>query len=109
MTDTQPREGDPSPWGEIQGTTILAPGVVSVHTAGHGGIWLSAERLAQMPPNERTSDSWYEEDCEAAYPLKQFLDEIYPADHPRREDAEQYIASTTRYFSGGFSEASMSR
>ena len=30
-----------TPWGRIQDYHIIADGVVSVSTAGHGGIWLS--------------------------------------------------------------------
>ena len=57
-----------SPWGPIQNYEILAPGVWQVHTAGHGGIKLSAERNAKVPKLARNEDGWYEEDCEYAIP-----------------------------------------
>ena len=65
-----PREGDHSPWGAIQETHEYVEGIVRVHTAGHGGVWLSAERLAQMPAGWISSDGWYEEDCEVTFVLK---------------------------------------
>ena len=72
MSRTPPRAGSPSPWGTVQYVYPYAEGVISVGTAGHGGIWLSDERLAQMPANEQSTDGWYEEDCEAVFPLRRF-------------------------------------
>lgn len=53
-----------SPWGEVQFAKILAPGIVLVDTAGHGGVGLSEARIAEMPEDARTGDGWYEEDGE---------------------------------------------
>lgn len=61
-----------SPWGPIQHQVTLAPGIVQVSTAGHGGIWISPERLAEMPEDIRTAKNysgdpqWFEEDCDWA-------------------------------------------
>ena len=58
-----------SPWGKIQTAEVIAPGIVSVTTAGHGGILLSPERFAKMPEKYRDTFAggrWYEEDCDWA-------------------------------------------
>lgn len=60
-----------TPWGPIQHASEIAPGIVSVGTAGHGGIHLSAERkrklLRDWPAlagcSEGGHGTWYEEDC----------------------------------------------
>lgn len=53
-------------WGKPQQITTLAEGVVSVSTAGHGGIVLSKERNALVPADIRMEDGAYEEDCDWA-------------------------------------------
>ena len=101
------REGDPSSWGVIETAERLANGIVCVHTPSHGGIWLSEARLAQMPPGERSTDGWYEEDCEAAFPLRRFREEVlhvYPADRP-----DPYIETMMRYSAGSFAKFAMNR
>lgn len=90
----QPQEGDSSPWGEIQQADQLAEGVVEVHTASHGGIWLSPERLAQMPEGQVSSDGWYEEDSEAAFPLFRFIDELELGLAPDKH--EQFTAAVSK-------------
>ncbi|MGN7715114.1 DUF7007 domain-containing protein [Agrobacterium radiobacter] len=52
-----------TPWGASQGATVYADGVVSHHTASHGGFHLSADRNAEVHPMLRSSDGFYEEDC----------------------------------------------
>lgn len=60
-----------TPWGEPQTTKVLAPGIILISTACHGGIWLNPERNAQVPSLlkenclEQANDGWYEEDCDA--------------------------------------------
>lgn len=65
--------GGPSPWGPIQSMDEKAEGIVEVSTAGHGGVWLSYDRRAEMPEPLRTCPTfaaspnnphgcWYEED-----------------------------------------------
>lgn len=60
-----------SPWGAVQNQKQIAPGIVSVSTAGHGGIFVSQERRLQMPIDLAafgtwTEPGWYEEDCDWA-------------------------------------------
>ena len=103
----QPQEGDDSPWGVIETADLLADGIVSVHTPSHGGIWLSDACLAQMPPDQRSSDGWYEEDCEAAFPLKRFRDEVlhaFPADR-----LDPYIDTAMTWSDGSFASIAMNR
>lgn len=62
-----------TPWGGINEYTILAEGVISVSTPGHGGLWLSDERIAQLPEHYEpfTGDKrWAEEDEDAALVLQ---------------------------------------
>lgn len=104
---TPPREGDPSPWGLIETAKPIAEGIVCVHTPSHGGIWLSAARLAQMHPDERSSDGWYEEDCEAAWPLRRFRDEVLHAFPSDRLDP--YIDCMIAFSRGSFANIAMNR
>jgi hypothetical protein len=55
-----------TPWGKSQSFEQVTNGVIFVTTASHGGYKLSAERNKEIPMPYRTSDGWYEEDCEAA-------------------------------------------
>jgi len=61
-----------TPWGPSQTEEEIAPGIIAVSTAGHGGYRLTPERERQMHPALRKTDrtycplGWYEEDCEAA-------------------------------------------
>ncbi len=64
-----PRVGRSCPWGVIQSADEIAPGIVHVTTAGHGGYWLSPERRADMPAEYRSiptfaGGNWFEEDCD---------------------------------------------
>lgn len=70
-----------TPWGRYQSVREVIPGVWRVSTAGHGGFWLTPERLAEMPavlregvhgePGEMPFNvddqraGWFEEDLEA--------------------------------------------
>lgn len=56
--------GTRTPWGAAQHVEEVAPGVVSVSCAGHGGYKLSPERNAAVSKIFRTSSGWYEEDVE---------------------------------------------
>jgi len=63
---TEVQHGAPprhSPWGEVQYTTDVAPGIWHIGTAGHGGYHLSPSRNAEVPAAIRREDRWYEEDC----------------------------------------------
>jgi hypothetical protein len=58
-----------SPWGRPQSQHILAPGIVRVSCACHGGIFVAPERFAQMPECFQVAadpdGAWFEEDNEA--------------------------------------------
>jgi hypothetical protein len=88
------REGQSSPWGSIQHVERLAPGVWSASTAGHGGIKLSPARNKAIPAAARTSDGWYEEDCQWAIPAYIHAD-IAAAIVPGRPDI---IAATLKQY-----------
>jgi hypothetical protein len=75
-----------TPWGPAQQSTEIAPGIVSYSTSSHGGIWLSPERVAEMPKPLREfvpfggkqsgPGMWLEEDCDwsvAALSFPQFF------------------------------------
>ena len=55
-----------SPWGHVQYRRMIAPGVVLVETASHGGAFVTAEAQAKIPAELRSDDRFYEEDCEIA-------------------------------------------
>lgn len=83
MSAALERPPQTTPWGLVQHTTILAPGIWSVSTESHGGIWLSPERRAALPEWAQNAPSrycakptWWEEDCEAFVLLLVFYDEL---------------------------------
>lgn len=57
-------EANKSPWGDIYERTVIDDGIEVVCTHSHGGIVLSDERQAQMPPHLSNGTAFYEEDCE---------------------------------------------
>ena len=65
-----PTRGDNTIWGIVQQAEFIAPGIVKVHTAGHGGYVLDQARAAsvyKMFPEFTTfgGDSRsFEEDCD---------------------------------------------
>ncbi|TDP89583.1 hypothetical protein EDF62_3336 [Leucobacter luti] len=65
-----------TPWGNADHVTQPAPGISIVSTAGHGGVKLSRERNAKIPPALRQKNGWYEEDCESHAPFYYFADEM---------------------------------
>lgn len=70
-------ENKDSPWGEIQTTSVVAPGITRVTTAAHGGLRVNEELLAAMPEYMRYHDNgWFEEDCEWAFVFAVFEGEI---------------------------------
>lgn len=59
-----------TPWGESQSWKRVAEGIAAVTTAGHGGLFLSVERWAELKkamPKFRSfaGEQWLEEDCDA--------------------------------------------
>ena len=64
-----------TPWGASQGQEQIAEGIISVHTASHGGLCLSEERIKQLPDWYKpfTGDKkWAEEDEDAQIVLQIF-------------------------------------
>lgn len=69
-----------SPWGAVQDSRTIAPGIRWVSTASHGGYLLDAGRQARMPEYMRAA-SWagpgaYEEDCDWCMPALIFSAEF---------------------------------
>ena len=87
-----------TPWGEPQVVTEIAPGIVRFHTAGHGGIWLSPERNAQVPKRLRQETwmehglrGWYEEDSDAGIVALIFPAEVFVGEHDVSQQKLQEI------------------
>ncbi len=57
-----------SPWGKVQTQKELAPGIIAVTTASHGGIWVAPDKLEKMPIKATgySYGGWFEEDCDWA-------------------------------------------
>ena len=56
-----------TPWGEPDIVEPLAPGVMRVHTPGHGGLRIEPEQWDGLPLEVRATfmnPGWAEEDCE---------------------------------------------
>lgn len=58
-----------SPWGRVQHSRQVCPGVIEVSTASHGGLHLSAERWSKLSDTFPTfkpyaGQPWLEEDCD---------------------------------------------
>jgi transposase-like protein len=72
------RTNKSTPWGMSQGSTQIAPGIVSYSTASHGGFWLDSERRKKLnwDQNWLKSAEWWEEDCDWAIPYYYFREEI---------------------------------
>lgn len=91
-----PREGDPSPWGIIDGVTPLGPEAISVTTPSHGGIWVTPEALAKIPePLRATAYSgggWFEEDCDWCIPYLAL--ELHRFDGP--QDRQDHVLAAAR-------------
>jgi len=64
------RVGNPSPWGAIEHATCISHGLWRINTESHGGYWVSAARMAELPAEVKTGFSGYrnywEEDCDWA-------------------------------------------
>lgn len=70
-----------TPWGPAQVVTELAPGIVRIDTASHGGILLDEVRMAALPSAIAAITTWcggnaFEEDCDAALVTLAFPDEF---------------------------------
>lgn len=71
---------DFSPWGEIQDSTTLIPGMELVSTASHGGIQVTPEAAMMLSSAARKCGFredgylWFEEDCQEQVVLRELLD-----------------------------------
>jgi hypothetical protein len=99
-----------SPWGLSQQQKTLVKGVVSVSTAGHGGIMVLSTAADQLMSKEaisrgevfytdRNTKKWYcyEEDCAYAIPLyeiKQAWEKAYSHNDKTEQEIEQGLLST---------------
>jgi len=92
-----------TPWEESQTVKQLAPGVLVVSTAGHGGLMLKAEAFDTLPPHIQKAAMrfgeyfCYEEDC--AYGLvMEARPDLYRADRQESLDSwRRQLASPYPY------------
>lgn len=70
-----------SPWGMVQDCTVIAPGIYSVVTAGHGGMMIDAALAPHILSPEALSEGFtesgyycYEEDVAESIPLRELYD-----------------------------------
>lgn len=91
-------EGSRTPWGSADWVTEMGPGVVSVSTPGHGGVKLSKERNAVIPPALRRT--WYEEDCEV-----NIVGMYHPEVFTGGTTEEQFEAGVKRWFPDEYEKA----
>lgn len=69
-----------SPWGDVQHSDTLCPGVFLVSTASHGGTMVAQEMAAVLSPAARKCGFkmggylCYEEDCDENVVLRELLD-----------------------------------
>ena len=65
-TTSRYRDNARNPWGKIQRSTDIAPGIRYISTAGHGGYALSRDRWEAMPAHYKacsfTQDQFFEHD-----------------------------------------------
>lgn len=85
-----------SPWGPVQSSEKIAPGIWMVHTAGHGGIKLSAERNRIMPDYMRSPGGWYEEDSHWSLAALVFPDEFKAKVNSNGRSWHDYALDTAR-------------
>jgi hypothetical protein len=74
-----------TPWGDPQHIKIVAPGIVEYSTASHGGMHLSASRLAAMPKQFAgfkpfAGPGWFEEDCDIVVVMLAFPKDFSPVE-----------------------------
>lgn len=90
-----------TPWGPSQDSYYVSEGIDFYSTASHGGYLLSPERNAEVRPEWRTKDRWYEEDCEWARVCMTFPD-AFPAD--AMVVAQGMLANCPDWFKGSVRE-----
>lgn len=67
-----------TPWGRADGIKQLVPGIWSVSTPGHGGLYVAPELWNTMPETLQctpySKGGWFEEDCDWAIAALFFWD-----------------------------------
>lgn len=86
-----------SPWGAVQEQTMMAPGIYSVSTPSHGGIFVEPElwNTMKVKSTPYSQDGWFEEDCDWALVALAF-----PYAFSAEDVALAKRMATTGYFSG---------
>lgn len=89
-----------TPWGTADSVETIAEGIIAVTTPGHGGLRLDRKRQAKMPAYMRTSDRWYEEDCEWALVASVFPQHFTDAQRAaaKRTLKEYYPKAYARFY-----------
>lgn len=85
-------EGTRSPWGKLQGTDPVVPGIDAVWTERHGGFRLSPERADEVDPAWAEPAGWYEQDCAWVKAFITHYRDLKPSDveHAHREARKYY-------------------
>ena len=102
--------GMSTPWGTANIVEVLAPGIYSVTTSSHGGIYLDREHQdrirAVRARNFLASLAWWEEDCDWSVPYALFASEIEKSNTPNHmqhlQIAMRIIFATHREVIGKF-------
>lgn len=96
-----------TPWGISQSVETLATGIESVTTASHGGIFVDAEHVAEMPELIRvgmpaTGGMWFEEDELWVFPFLFFYRELrgHSRITPAWLESAGKMAGTIRWIAG---------
>lgn len=87
-----PRPPRYTPWGQAQHSHQIIPGVWTISTASHGGIWLSSARLEHVPAYmQRTwaGTPWFEEDVDWCIVFCVFEAEL-------RQVEDEYVGATLK-------------
>ena len=85
-----------SPWGEVQHSETLCPGVFMIDTASHGGIMVSKDMTAILSPAARKEGMreggylCFEEDCDENIVFRELLDKKMWAIPDRIKDKAGY-------------------
>jgi hypothetical protein len=82
-----------SPWGKVQDAWVKGEGIISVSTAGHGGVKVSAKQNKRIPESVRKADGWYEEDVEWA-----IVALCFPEAYPDPEHQKQAKCTVADYY-----------
>lgn len=94
-----PMNPDFSPWGEIDWSETLIPGIEMVATPSHGGIMVSREAAVMLTPAARKCGSWqggylcFEEDTDENIVLRELLDQNLWQIPDRIKDRTAFVSS----------------